>query len=133
MAAATVAGSSAREADPMEIRYMGFDQLRNARAYRFDVVAKGDATRHFVVTVDLALFRTHKVGIQEGPSLCAQKLTADLEASVDGAHELTADDLRAYADARSAAETRRIEARSGSRRPKPANPHFQAPWGPESH
>ena len=43
----------------MELRYLGFDQLDNARAYRFDVIAKGEATRQLSVTVDLGLFRTH--------------------------------------------------------------------------
>ena len=112
----------------MELRYLGFDQLQNARGYRFDVLAKGDATRHCVVMVDLSLFRTHKVGIQEGPSLCAQKLTADLENCAAGAHELTSDDLRAYSDARAAADARRAEARSGARRPKAPPPHSPSPW-----
>jgi hypothetical protein len=113
----------------MELRYLGFDQLQNARGYRFDVVAKGDAPRQFVVTVDLALFRTHRVGIQEGPSLCARKLVADLEKCADGTHELTPDDLQAYADARAAAEARKIEARkAGPRRPKPPSPDSQSPW-----
>ncbi len=113
----------------MELRYRGFEQLENAREYRFDLVVKGDAIRHFVVTVDIALFRTHGIGIQEGPSLCAQKLVADLESSSEGAHQLTTEDLRAYANERSAAEARRIEARKGgARRPKPGASHPPSPW-----
>ena|SRR6185369_4937552 len=113
----------------MELRYQGFDQLQNARGYRFNLVVKGDATRQFIVTVDLSLFRTHRVAIQEGPSLCAQKLAADLEKSADGAHELTTEDLRAYADARAAEEARRIEMRKGgARRPKPPVQDSQSPW-----
>lgn len=114
----------------MELRYLGFDQLQNARGYRFDVLVKGAAPRQFVVTVDLSLFRTYRIGIQEGPSLCAQKLSADLEKSEDGVevHELTLDDLRAYADARTAAETRKAESRSSSRRPKHTAPNTQSPW-----
>jgi len=103
----------------MELRYLGFDQLRNARAYRFDVTAKGEATRQFVVTVDLELFRTHHVGIQEGPTLCGNKLLTDLETSAEGHHELTTEDLRNYAEARANAELRKIEARkNGPRRAK---------------
>jgi hypothetical protein len=113
---------------PMELRYLGFEQVQNARGYRFDVLVKGDATRQFVVTVDLALFRAHRVGIQEGPSLCARKLAADIENSVDGAHELTTEDLREYADARAAAEARKVESRSGARRPKAPVSHSQSPW-----
>jgi hypothetical protein len=114
----------------MEIRYLGFDQSQNARAYRFDVVVKGEATRHFIVTADLALFRTHHIGIQEGPQLCAQKLTVDLETSADGMHELTTEDLRKYAQARETAEALKIEARkNGARRPKaPQNNSWQSPW-----
>ncbi len=112
----------------MELRYMGFDQLNNARGYRFDVVVKGDATRQCVVTVDLALFRMHHVGIQEGPSLCAQKLAADLAKSADGVHELTTEDLRAYADARTAAEARKAELRKAPRRTSVPVSRPQLPW-----
>ena len=113
----------------MEFRYLGFDQLQNARGYRFDLVAKGDATRQFTVTVDLSLFRAHRVAIQEGPSLCARKLAADLEKCSEGAHELTTEDMRAYADACAAAEARRLEAKKGGlRRPKPPVSDSQSPW-----
>ena len=113
----------------MELRYLGFEQLQNARGYRFDVVTKGDPTRQMTVTVDLALFRTHRVGIQEGPSLCARKLAADLEKSAEGTHELTTADLQEYADACAAAEARRIEARKGgARRHKPPVSESQSAW-----
>lgn len=118
----------------MEFRYLGFDQLQNARGYRFEAVSKGDPVRQFVVTVDLALFRTHRVGIQEGPSLCAHKLAADLEkcaetAATEEVHVLTTEDLQIYVDARSAAEARKIEARKGApRRPKPPIAEAQSPW-----
>lgn len=113
----------------MELRYVGFDQLENARSYRFDLMAKGDKTKHFVVTVDLALFRANRVGIQEGPTLCAQKLAADLEKCAEGAHELTMSDLKAYADARAAAEVRRAESRKGgNRRPGATAARPPSPW-----
>jgi hypothetical protein len=114
----------------MELRYLGFDQALNARVYRFDLPAKG---REFIVTVDLALFRTHHVGIQEGPSLCARKLTSDLEKGWEGAHELTTDDLQAYADARTAAEVRKAEMRGKFRRTKPGAPHAPSPWQHQQH
>jgi len=112
----------------MELRYLGFDQLDNARAYRFDVIAKGEATRQLIVTVDLGLFRTYRVGIQEGPGLCAHKLLADLQTSVEGVHELTIEDLRIYAEARAAAEARKLEARKGGPRRAKAADHAQSPW-----
>jgi hypothetical protein len=104
----------------MQLRYLGFDQLQNARAFRFDIMNKGEATRQAVVTADLALFLEHHVGIQDGPTLCASKLCSDLENSIEGAHTLTADDIRAHAEARATAEAKRIEARRNThRRPTP--------------
>jgi len=90
---------------------MGFDQSENARKYRFDGIARGEPIRHFVVSADLSLFLANRVGIQEGPTLCADKLTSDLEKGNNGAHELTADDLRTHAEALAAAEARKAEAR----------------------
>ncbi len=108
----------------MQLRYLGFDQLQNARVFRFDIITKGEVTRQAIVTCDLALFLQHHVGIQDGPTLCANKLSADLESSFEGAHVLTADDIRAHADARVAAETKRIEARRTHRRPTPSPSGF---------
>ena len=113
----------------MEFRYVGFEQQQNARAFRFDVVAEGEITRHLVVTADLAHFLVYRVGIQEGPSLCAQKLAADLEKGVEGAHRLTEDDLREHAAARTLAETRRAEARkAGPRRSTGTTARENSPW-----
>jgi hypothetical protein len=103
----------------MEVRYLGFDQRQNARSYRFDVVEKGQPARHFVVTTDVSLFHALGVVIQEGPTLSASKLLSDLERDVAGTHELTDQDLRAYVNARSAAEARRAELRKTPRRRAP--------------
>ena len=100
----------------MEVRYLGFEQQQSARSYRFDVVEKGQPTRRFIVTADLSLFRRHGVGIQEGPALSANKLAANLQSEFAGAHELTAEDLLSYANARSVAEARRAEMRKAPRR-----------------
>jgi hypothetical protein len=100
----------------MELRYLGFDQQLNARRFRYEVIAKGQSTRQAIVTVDMALFLQQRVGIQDGPTLCAAKLAADLENNVEGGHVLTADDLKAHASARAAAEAKRAEARSFSGR-----------------
>jgi hypothetical protein len=113
----------------MELRYMGFEQLRNSRVFRFDVVAKGEVTRQAIVTADMGLFLQHNVGIQDGPTLCAGKLTADLERSFDGEHVLTADDLRAHSEARASAEARRIESRRLASRRHVAPPAFENPRG----
>ena len=106
----------------MEVRYLGFDQEQNARSYRFDVVEKGEPSKRFIVTADLSLFHSHGVVIQEGPSLCAGKLVADLERNFAGAHELTAEDLRSYVNARSLAAAKRAEMRRPPRRrPSPGD------------
>jgi hypothetical protein len=106
----------------MELRYMGFDQKQNTRTYKFDGVASGQPTVHFLVTADLALFLANRIGIQEGPTLCAHKLSSSLE-SADASLVLTNDDLRAHASARSLAEARKAEARRmGPRRRSPVPP-----------
>jgi len=110
----------------MEVRYLGFDQQQNAREYRFDVIEKGRPTRRFTVTVNLALFLTHRIGIQEGPALSANKLTADLERNFDGVHELTEDDLRSHVNARSRAEAERAEMRNAVRHPPPSPARAEA-------
>jgi hypothetical protein len=106
----------------MELRYMGFEQNRNTRNYKFDGVANGRPTLHFVVTADLALFLVNRIGIQEGPALCAHKLTSAAEPATDTNLVLTDDDLRAHASARSMAEARKAEARRISPRRRPPVP-----------
>lgn len=101
----------------MEFRYLGFDQQANARAYRFDSVAKGEPTRCFTVTADMGLFLQHRVGIQEGPNLCAHKLASALESSSGTCHELTGEDLRAYVTAAALAAAQKAGSRKNSRRP----------------
>ena len=104
----------------MEARYLGFEQQQGARSYQFDVVEKGQPAKRFIVTADLSLFQTHRVGIQEGPALSASKLLADLESDCAGAHELTAEDLVSYVKARSMAEARREDMRKDPRRHPPS-------------
>src|SRR5262245_26758228 len=107
----------------MELRYLGFDQKQNTRTYKFDGVANGQPTVHFVVTADLALFLANRIGIQEGPTLCAHKLSTSTESAGDASLELTNDDLRAHVSARTMAEARKAEARRmGPRRRPPVPP-----------
>lgn len=73
-----VADAPAKRQPILQLRYMGFDQTESIRAYRFQRAAPGEATKTFIVTTDLALFRKHRVGIQEGPALCLQTLAAHL-------------------------------------------------------
>jgi len=114
----------------VEIRYLGFDQRENSRVYRFDVRFDRRLTQKVSVTADIAVFRNHSVGIQEGPFLSGNKLTADLERGWEGEHELTAADVRAYADAKAFADTQRAGARKAPRR-RPgvqAETQQKSPW-----
>jgi len=114
----------------VEIRYLGFDQRQNSRVYRFDVRTDGRQLNQVSVTADISVFRNHSVGIQEGPFLCGNKLTADLARGWEGEHELTAADVRAYADAKALADTQRAEARKATRR-RPgvqAETQQKSPW-----
>jgi hypothetical protein len=100
----------------MEMRYMGFEQAANTRSYRFARIEKGGASIPFVVTADLTLFFKHRVAIQEGPTLCAEKLAADLTNSGCEEHQLTSDDIVAYASNRAANDARKAELRRSSSR-----------------
>src|SRR5947208_6370208 len=114
----------------MELRYLGFDQQKNVRVYRFDILVKGEPTKHCVVTADLALFLAHRIGIQDGPGLCSTKLTADLENLSQEMHELTDADLRAFAVAREDAVLRKAAARKSGPRRAPVSKvaHENSPW-----
>ena len=94
-----------------QLRYMGFDQAKNIREYKFDGVAEHETTTHFVVNADLELFVKYHVGLQEGPALCLKKLSADLEALQQLPHELTGGDLAAHVSAQVAAEAERKASR----------------------
>lgn len=102
----------------MQLRYMGFAQASNTREYKYDALVQGEVTQHFVVSADLALFQKYRVGIQEGPALCMRKLSADLAGTPLTRHELTDEDLLAFAAARAAA---------GERRPGPRKSRSAAP------
>ena len=91
----------------MQLRYIGFDQAKNIREYKFEGVAAGETAKHFVVSADLAMFVKYRVGLQEGPALCLKRLAADLEMLQPLPHELSSGDLAAYASAQAAAAERK--------------------------
>lgn len=100
----------------MQLRYMGFDQVKNMREYKFDGLAAGETDKHFVVNADLALFAMYHVGLQEGPALCLKKLSADLETVQQLLHELTSGDLNAHVLARAEAAERKTSSRKSRNR-----------------
>jgi len=102
----------------MQLRYMGFDQTKNIREYRFDGTAAGETAKHFVVSADLALFAEYRVGLQEEPTLCLQKLAADLETPQQLPHQLTNGDLTAHIADRAAAAERKRSSRKSRNAPE---------------
>jgi len=115
----------------LEIRYLGFDQRENSRVYRFGVQTDGRTMKEISVTADMVVFRDYGVGVQEGPFLSGNKLTADLGRGWEGEHELTAADVRAHADAKAQAGAERASARKSPRR-RPGVPagltQQKSPW-----
>jgi hypothetical protein len=75
------------------VRYVGFDHINGLRAFHFDVLGQGRAPRRCTIQADLRLFPQHGVAVQEGPALCARKLSFTLANSGTETHELTAEDL----------------------------------------
>ncbi len=121
-----VAGAPAKRPDSVQFRYMGFDQSESTRAYKFQRVAHGEEPRTFIVTTDLALFRKHRVGIQEGPGLCLRALMAELPGAASAPQPLlpralTDEDLLAHLASRPVP----------ARRPRPKVPPRSHPgWHP---
>jgi len=115
-----MAGAPARRPESVQLRYLGFDQTESTRAYKFQRFAPGEEPTMFLMTADLALFRKHRVGIQEGPGLCLRALAAEL-AGVGSTlpplpRALTDQDMLAYLASRPAPPKRH--------RPKaPPRPH----------
>jgi cold shock CspA family protein len=66
------------------LRFMGFDQIKGIRTYRFERTSMGEETETFAVTTDMALFTKHRIGIQEGPALCLHVLVMGLDSAVAG-------------------------------------------------
>lgn len=62
---------------PRSFRYLGFEHRANSRAYRFEEVISGADKKLFVITIDMALFKRHRVGMQEGPAVCLRLLMAE--------------------------------------------------------
>lgn len=67
------------------LQYRGFEQTGNIRAYRFARISRGEQTREYTVSADLALFAKHHVRIQEGPALSLGRLRLSAYADGSGA------------------------------------------------
>ena len=71
---ASIHYSDDRYREMRRLRYVGFDQQKNIRTYRFERFSPGELTEHFLVDTDMVLFGRYKVKIQEGPALCLHLL-----------------------------------------------------------
>jgi cold shock CspA family protein len=85
---------------PASLRYVGFDQAKGIRTYKFERNWPGEDTETMVVTTDLELFTRHRVPIQEGPALCMRLLEAEGETGANLRHSLTEKDLISFLAAR---------------------------------
>ena len=90
------------------LRYVGFEQIRTIRTYRFERTSLGEQTEIFAVNTDIALFTKYHVGIQEGPQLCLRLLTVGLENAGVRAlqRSLTEEDIASHVASRPAPGTR---------------------------
>jgi len=119
---------------PLDLRYMGFDQAKDVRRYRFDAILGGKLKRRFVVVADMALFRKHHIAVQDGPTLCLHKLMSGLETAPESSrYELGNDDLLAHAEAQATAASRKPRPKGLTGRPR-NGAASHSPWGrpPES-
>jgi len=95
-----VSGGEPRKEQPLFLRYLGFDQQKSMRVYRFERVMPGDENIGFTVTTDLTIFAKHHVGIQEGPNLCRALLVNGIAIGKHADLQLTEPDLEAFLAAR---------------------------------
>lgn len=108
----------------MSLRYIGFEQFLNKRLYKFECQATGYPATHLVVSADLTLFSAHGVNIQDGPTLCAQRLAAVPVVPQQKYLELTDQEFRshaarqAFAEQEKAVARRRLHNRLPARRPR---------------
>ena len=121
---------STRPEPPVQLRYAGFDQVAGIRHYKFESAPVVGAARLFRIQVEVALFLKHRIGMQEGPSLCLKKLAevaiADL---ADGSEQLlTEADLLVYSSARTALAEQKAASRKSYRPPfRPSAPPVATP------
>jgi cold shock CspA family protein len=121
-------GSHGAEKIQRSVRYMGFKQTGNIRAYEFERLSPEGATQTATVSTDLALFLKHHVRIQDGPALCLRLAMAELDVdNADGwspiKRSLTDQDMQVHLPQRATTPKKRL----GGRRPAP-NPNVGKHW-----
>jgi len=66
----------------MYIQYIGFNVAASSRSYNFDVIDAKEA-REFSVKVQSDAFRPSRLRVQDGPSICFERLKQELEAETE--------------------------------------------------
>jgi cold shock CspA family protein len=118
------------------VRYLGFEQTGNVRAYKFERLSPGGEKQTATVSTDLALFLTHHIGLQDGPVLCLRLVTAELDAvdpdsRLPFQRSLTDADMLAYLASRPTPEKRSRNIRANLASANPGK-HVWRGTGPRS-
>lgn len=87
---------------PINIRYLGFQDVDGFRRYTLQA-QRGPVVQRYTVSIELAAFSKKQALLQDGPDICYQKLR---ELSADELHpggdvEVTEADLAAYRETHS--------------------------------
>lgn len=96
----------------VQLRYAGFDQVKDVRSYLFQILPPTEDQKLVVVNAEMSLFVKHRVRIQDGPALCLHALTGSPEPLQ--LHALTDQDILNYIASRPVA-VKRIGAKRGGR------------------
>ena len=111
-----VKASSVKSAK-MQFILTGFTQDLGCRVFAFEGVAVDRMRTAFTVRADMALARRYNIAIQELPLLCLSLLERRDEATETQALIFSEEEMRAFADARTAAKDEAAHRRKPPRRP----------------
>jgi cold shock CspA family protein len=100
-----ISATTGRPRESAPLRYVGFNQAGGMREYRFERVNPGAPTETLTVLADLAMFRRHHVGIQDGPALCLRAIETGTGAQ-RSRRALSEEDVLAHLSSRPAPRAR---------------------------
>ena len=67
----------------MYIQYIGFNVADSSRIYNFDVIDESEEAREFTVKVQSEAFRPARLELQDGPSICFDRVKRELGAETE--------------------------------------------------
>ncbi len=112
-----------------QLRYMGFEQTAGVRTYRFERVVPSEGSRIIIVTIDVKLFVKHRIGMQEGPTLCLRHLAIPENTTLEN-QILTDADMLAFIASKPAAGPSRAFRRKHSPPSAASQPGVEGPVRP---